>query len=194
LFTQVLDLMKKKAHLNLEGFYQIINIKASMNLGLSDELKSEFTNFMSVERPKILTTNIPDPNWVAGFVNGEGCFNVGIYKAKDFKLGQQVRLGFAITQHDRDLKLMELLINYLKTGKLTKYTKYQSVYLRVQKFSDIIKIIIPFFQINRVKVFEYKDWCEIAKLMTEDKHLTKEGLKLIKKIKSQMKDFKFKIK
>jgi hypothetical protein len=39
LFTQVVELMNNKAHLSLEGIYQIINIKASMNLGLSDFFK-----------------------------------------------------------------------------------------------------------------------------------------------------------
>jgi len=34
--------MNNKAHLTLEGLKQIVNIKASMNLGLSDILKSEY--------------------------------------------------------------------------------------------------------------------------------------------------------
>jgi hypothetical protein len=53
--------MSKKAHLTEEGLKEIINIKASMNLGLSDMLKTEFKGFIPVERPVINTENIPDP-------------------------------------------------------------------------------------------------------------------------------------
>ena len=62
MFKQVVKLMNNKAHLTIEGIHQIINIKASMNLGLSDFLKSEFNGFNPVERPVIITKNIPDPN------------------------------------------------------------------------------------------------------------------------------------
>ena len=36
--------MSNKAHLSIEGLNQIINLKASMNLGLSPQLKSAFAN------------------------------------------------------------------------------------------------------------------------------------------------------
>jgi len=62
LFKEVVELMKNKVHLSIEGLKKIINIKASMNLGLSDFLKSEFIDFTPVERQVINTENIPDPN------------------------------------------------------------------------------------------------------------------------------------
>ena len=37
--------MSNKVHLTIEGLNQIVNIKASMNLGLSDKLKSEFAGY-----------------------------------------------------------------------------------------------------------------------------------------------------
>jgi hypothetical protein len=53
--------MSNKAHFTIEGLNQIVNIKASMNLGLSDKLKSEFAGYTPVERPVINNDNIPDP-------------------------------------------------------------------------------------------------------------------------------------
>jgi hypothetical protein len=68
LFKQVTELMKNKAHLKTEGIKEIINIKASMNLGLSDELKSNFINTAAAlvpqRGPTIKTTNIPVPQRV----------------------------------------------------------------------------------------------------------------------------------
>jgi hypothetical protein len=60
LFQKVIELMNNKEHLNFEGLKKIINIKSSMNKGLSDELKTEFSNFTPVERQLIFTKNIPD--------------------------------------------------------------------------------------------------------------------------------------
>jgi hypothetical protein len=54
--------MDKKAHLTEEGLQQIINLRASINLGLSDLQKSKFPNYNPVARPIISTTTIPDPN------------------------------------------------------------------------------------------------------------------------------------
>ena len=69
--------MNNKAHLTLEGLNQIVNIKASMNLGLSDKLKSEFTGYRVLEKPVINCDNvIINPSWLSGFVSAEGNFDV----------------------------------------------------------------------------------------------------------------------
>jgi hypothetical protein len=63
LFKQAIKLVNDKAHLTVEGLNQIINIKASMNLGLSDMLKLEFPEYTPVERPVINNDNVLlDPN------------------------------------------------------------------------------------------------------------------------------------
>jgi hypothetical protein len=55
--------VNNKAHLTVEGLNQIVNIKASLNLGLSDMLKSEFAGYTPVKRPVINSDNvILDPN------------------------------------------------------------------------------------------------------------------------------------
>ena len=46
LFKQIVELMNNKAHLTLEGLQKIINIKASMNLGISDVVKTNFNNLL----------------------------------------------------------------------------------------------------------------------------------------------------
>jgi hypothetical protein len=52
------ELVNNKAHLTLEGLEKIVNIKASMNLGLSDMLISEFTGYVPVERLVINNDNV----------------------------------------------------------------------------------------------------------------------------------------
>ena len=74
LFKDIVKIMTNKGHLSIEGFKQIINIKASMNRGLSEFLKLQFNNVVPVNRPFIYTDKIYEPYWITGFVNGEGTF------------------------------------------------------------------------------------------------------------------------
>ena len=57
----VVEMMSRKEHLTFEGLQQIVNFKASMNLGLSNELKKAFPNTMPVPRPLVVNQIIKDP-------------------------------------------------------------------------------------------------------------------------------------
>jgi len=197
LFKQIVELMDNKAHLTIEGFNKIINIKAAMNLGLSDSFKSEFKKLAlpvpasvaasaAIEKPLIQTEIIPDPNWISGFVDGEGTFDIKIYSSKT-NVGFAVQLRFRIPQHERDFKLIELIMKYFGSGSIEKHTRHPAVTLVINKFSTIIEQIIPFFEsypLKGVKFFDYLDWCNVAKIMSNKAHLTQEGLNLIRTIKS----------
>jgi len=86
LFTNIVKLIYNKVHLTEDGLQQIINLRASMNLGLSDLQKSKFPNYNPVARPIISSTEVTDSNWIAGFASGEGCFFVSIFKSNKKKL------------------------------------------------------------------------------------------------------------
>ena len=188
LFKQIIDLIKNKAHLTVEGLNQIVNLKASMNLGLSDKLKSEFPGYRAVERPVINCDNaIINPSWLSGFVSAEGNFDVRMPKTNS-KTGFRVQLRFRITQHLRDIILMEKLVKYLGGGKVYKYTE-SALHLSIVDFSLITDIIIPLFKENPlvgVKSLDYLDWCKIHELMVNRSHLTVEGMNSIREIKLGM--------
>ena len=59
----------------------------------------------------------------------------------------------------------------------------------VTEFNEIQKKIIPFFQkypLHSVKALDFKDFCQVADIMMDKKHVTKEGLEQIRKIKAGM--------
>ena len=74
LFKQAINLLYSKVHKDVDGILRILSIKASMNLGLSDRLKIQFPTVIPEPRPKVNSAVIRDPNCLAGFVDGEGCF------------------------------------------------------------------------------------------------------------------------
>ena len=157
-----------------------------MNRGLSDKLKAAFPNVVPVDRPLVKIKKIDDPHWLAGFVSAEGCFFINIYKSKT-KIGIRVQLVFKISQNSRDEELMRNLIKYLNCGNV--YLIRTWCEFAVRNFSDIVNIIIPFFKKYRilgVKAKDFEDWCLVAEMMKEKKHLTKDGLETIRKIKAGM--------
>lgn len=97
--------MQQREHLTVEGLQEIVNLKASLNLGLSNTLKAAFPNTIPTLRPLVENQKIPHSQLVAGFTSG--CFLVALNNGK-FKF-----LLFKITQHSRDELLMKNFIEYL---------------------------------------------------------------------------------
>lgn len=189
LFKKAVELVNDKAHIAAEGIKKIVNIKASMNLGLSDTLKSEFAGYTPAERPVINYDNvILNPHWISGFISAEGNFDVRI-PSTNSKLGYRVQLRFRISQHSRDFILMQKIVEYLGSGKIYKYAGKSAVSLSMVDFKDITNILVPFLNENPVigiKLYDYIDWCKIHSLMLNRSHLTVEGINSIRKIKSGM--------
>ena len=50
--------MNHKEHLTLEGLQKILAIKGSLNLGLSDEIKTNFPDIRIIERPLVTLPKI----------------------------------------------------------------------------------------------------------------------------------------
>jgi flagellar basal body P-ring protein FlgI len=61
LFKKIVELINNQVHNTIKGLRDIINIKASLNKGLSDILLSEFDNIVPIKREGVLTKKIPDP-------------------------------------------------------------------------------------------------------------------------------------
>ena len=187
LCCEVQDIIERGEHLTPYGLRKIVAIRAAMNWGLSDKLKLTFPDVVPGQRPKVETPKTIDPNWLAGFVAAEGCFHVMITASRTRSIGFQVSLIFLITQHVRDEKLMKRIRASLNCGNL--YKKRKTFELRVTKFDHIIINIIPFFKkypIHGVKALDFADWCKVAEMMKDKKHLTKQGIENIKKIKAGM--------
>ena len=195
LFKDAVILMNNKEHLNLQGLEKIINIKASINKGLSDEIKAVFPKSIKVHRPIVENKIIPHSMWVAGFTSGEGCFLISIFNSTA-KLGSTPRLRFSITQHYRDEQLLRNLVTYLGCGRYTPRTSDRDAGgdFLCTKFSDIREKIIPFFNeypIIGYKLKDFEDWKKVADLMASKAHLTASGLDLICKIRSGMNKGRF---
>ncbi|PIM97131.1 NADH:ubiquinone reductase (H(+)-translocating) [Handroanthus impetiginosus] len=69
-------------------------------------------------------------------------------------------LRFRITQHSRDLELMEKIVSYIKSGKIYKYGGKSAVSFTIVDFTDITNNLLPFMEkhyIIGIKHYDYLD-------------------------------------
>lgn len=71
LFKMAFEIIKRKAHLSNEGLQTLVAIKASLNLGLSDDLKAAYPDINPVPRPFVENLKVTHPEWMAGFASGD---------------------------------------------------------------------------------------------------------------------------
>lgn len=187
LFKSIVEMVNAKEHLIMEGIQKIVSIKASVNLGLTEELKVSFPNTIPALRPLIVNTEIPNFYWMAGFTSGDGCFSSTINKTIS---GMSVKLVFSITQHSRDESLIRSFNNFFGCGVYyPSCSNRTTVNFQCRTFADNYEKIIPFFRqysIKGVKLKDFEDWCKIAEIIKTKDHLTKDGFDLISKIRSGM--------
>jgi hypothetical protein len=188
LFKKIVNLIEQGEHLKGEGLQSIINIRASLNLGLSEVLKAAFPDTIPVVRPQITSSEIPHQEWMAGFVTGEGCFFIKLTKGRN-KAGVGISLSFQVSQHIRDEVLLKSFVVYFKCGRYVKPFQKEWGYFQCTKFSDNYNIIKPFFTqypIRGSKAKDLVDWVEALKIINKGDHLTTEGATKIMSIKAGM--------
>ncbi len=127
-----------------------------------------------------------DYNWFAGFFSGDGCFYVSIRNNNErYKVSLEIQIG----QHIKDEFLIKGLVNIFKTGDIYKNQHKNFINYKIGNFEDIYHKMIPLFnqyKIRGVKLLDYQDFCEVAKIIKAKDHLNSEGLKKIQLIKSRM--------
>ena len=160
-----------------------------MNLGLSDKLKIAFPNTIPVIRPLVNLNEIRNPHWLAGFVDGEGCFSNLVIKKPGLDEIKTIVLEFKVTQHTRDNKLLESLVKYLDCGNIYYLKGINALDFKVRAFKDIDEKIIPFFiyyPLHGVKLLNYFDFVKAAEIIQTKGHLTEKGLSDILLFKGKM--------
>jgi hypothetical protein len=186
LFKNCLDIIKKNEHLTEKGILKILEYKSILNKGLSSRLINNFSNINVLNRPDFIFKGIPDPYWIAGFVSGDGSFNIKTTKTQVGK----VQLRFAVTLHIRETDVVKGLADYFNKDKNKdiSYTN-KSVALQIVNTSNILNIIIPFFDkyaIRGTKELDYLDFKKVAEIVKSKGHITEEGYKEILRIKGNM--------
>ena len=133
-----------------------------------------------------------EAQWIVGFVDGEGCFHIGINKNDKMTLGYQVLPEFTVVQHERDVKVLHALKTFFGCGVIRVNRKDKTstrMAYRVRNVEHLLNIISPFFmrhQLKTLKHVEFKKFRKVLLLMEKNTHLTQSGFEEIQRIANQM--------
>jgi hypothetical protein len=123
-----------------------------------------------------------DPNYITGFVDGEGSFSITI-SPRDFKdVKWEVRPSFSISQHKRNRRILFKIKNYFGCGTIRPNREDNTYKYEVRSLQDLKNIIIPHFKkypLQTTKRIDFEIFTKVIQIMEEGRHLTKDGLKEI---------------
>src|SRR5712672_4211561 len=126
--------------------------------------------------------------WVVGFVDGEGCFYVGISPHSEMSCQFQVLPEFTVVQHRRDLQLLHALKKFFGCGVVRTNHGDRMAY-RVRGLDHLNERIVPFFEKHPLKSKKRVDFLKFRKilqLMTKQEHLKRDGIEGIRAIAKMM--------
>jgi hypothetical protein len=127
-----------------------------------------------------MTMNL-NAQWVVGFVDGEGCFHIGMK-------GVQVLPEFTVVQHEVDQQVLYALKAYFGCGVVRKNHGTRLCY-RVRGHENLLSKIIPFFEKHQLKTrthVDFKKFRKVVLLMEKKEHLSADGIEKIRQIKETM--------
>ena len=131
------------------------------------------------------------PEYLAGFIDGEGCFSITIHPHATARWGWLVDPDFTINQHKKSREFLERIQMFFGCGKIYEKSPYKSNVLTYIVYSrrSIYEKIIPFIDAHPLishKRYDYEKFREIIELLMLKEHHTLEGFHKIVKIAFSM--------
>ena len=121
--------------------------------------------------------------YLAGYVDGEGSFHVGIQKSRNVSIGYQMVPEFHVSQNSERSKVLRILketlgCGYIKPNHRSKDNDKTDVFV-VRNRRELLTRVIPFFESNPMlspKQEDFEKFSTVVKAMDEGKHLEKSSL------------------
>ena len=122
------------------------------------------------------TRNIPE--YITGYVDGEGCFTVTFNQKVKAKLGWEIRPSFSVSQNEDRRQVLDIIREYFGCGYIRRDYADKTVKFEVRDHNDLMNRIIPHFERFSLLSRKQKDFELFKKIcgITDRKsHLTKDG-------------------
>ena len=126
--------------------------------------------------------------WITGFVDGEGCFHVGINERSDMTSGYQILPEFTVVQHERDAQVLHALKAHFGCGVVRRNHGDRMAY-RVRGHEHLLERIVPFFEKHPLKTskrIDFQRFRRVVRMMADGAHLEAEGVGKIRELAEGM--------
>jgi hypothetical protein len=122
--------------------------------------------------------------YLAGFVDGEGTFSVGITRRPDLPFGYQLVPEFRVSQNAERSTVLEILRQRLGCGRIVQNDRHRpsdrTYVLVIRSRRDLVGRVIPFFEANPIlsaKRHDVETFSEIVRSMERGEHLSHGGFR-----------------
>lgn len=129
-----------------------------------------------------------EAQWIAGFVDGEGCFHIGIARHDGMTTGVQILPEFTVVQHERDAKVLYALKAYFGCGVVRTNHGDRLAY-RVRDRRCLVDVVAPFFMKHTLKTSKNVEFLKFRRVllwMEADRHLDPAGVEDIRRVAETM--------
>jgi hypothetical protein len=120
-----------------------------------------------------------DPQWVVGFVDGEGCFSVSIHEHPGVRsFGWQINPVFQVSQHKHASYALHALAGFFGCGRVRSKGSQSAVSIyAVDRRGDLQRTVIPFFRRHPliVKQSDFELFAEVTSVLNQRLHFTTTG-------------------
>jgi LAGLIDADG endonuclease len=153
-----------------QGMYYCVGNMDNQQVSYRDNSTKKFTD---VEK-----------SWVAGFIEGEGSWNISFKFNSDSKLVFYPSPTFSITQHFQGNSVLDFCkAVFGGIGSIVPKSGSKNVLVySVSKLDLLLTVIIPFLEqwnILSARKSELKMFIQVCNLMQQQQHLTNQGLRNI---------------
>jgi hypothetical protein len=161
---------------------------------MSSNKVSSVSQFKQIEMPDNQQERLKTIGWIVGYVDGEGCFSVSLFKNRTTKFGWQVFPEFVVTQGEKSKKSLDFLRKFFGCGKIFVNKRYDNHNENIYRYcvrsrKDLTKTVIPFFRENKLKTnkkIDFQIFSAIIRKMNNHEHFMKKGIREIAKMIEKM--------
>lgn len=117
-----------------------------------------------------------DPQWMVGFIDGEGCFSIDVHVNKTARHKIQIQPEFVVVQGEVDIQILHAMKDYFGCGRVLVNRKDPTstrMMFRVKNLDDLHDKIIPFFEKHQLKTkkrIEFIRFRQIVRKMKANYH------------------------
>jgi hypothetical protein len=134
------------------------------------------------------------PDYVAGFIDGEGSFSVSIGQHKTLRRGVEVRPEFEIEVRADDQEILERVLITIGCGRIydcsyERYGWYPHVKYKITSTREMEEILFPFLDkhpLQAKKAKSYSIFRAIVLMYRKKQHLSDSGFRRIVKLRDRL--------
>jgi hypothetical protein len=118
------------------------------------------------------------PEYITGYIDGEGCFTVTFNIKEKAKLGWELRPSFSVSQNEDKRQVLDLIREYFGCGYIRRDYSDRTVKFEIRDHNDLMERVIPHFDrfpFLSAKRNDFELFRKICERINRKKHLRREG-------------------